>query len=91
MKQLFRLLLLLALSSSFLFASIGKIAALRGTATVDRATQTLDAFMGMEIEKSDVIHTTDKAKLQIIFKDNTIITMGKNGDLAVSEYLFDEK
>jgi len=91
MKIFIRLFFILTLSSAFLMASIGKIAALRGEATIERAKQEIVASMGMEIEKNDLIHTKSKAKLQIIFNDNTIITMGKNGDLAVNDYILDER
>jgi len=91
MKILIRLFFILTLSSSFLMASIGKIAALRGEVTIERAKQEIVVSMGMEIEKNDLIHTKSKAKLQIVFNDNTIITMGKNADLAVNDYLYDER
>ena len=91
MKIFIRLFFILTLSSAFLMASIGKIAALRGEATIERAKQEMVVSMGMEIEKNDLIHTKSKAKIQIIFNDNTIITMGKNADLAVNDYLYDER
>jgi len=91
MNNLLRLFFILVLANSFLLASIGKISALRGEATIERSKKELAASMGMELEKSDIIHTKDKSKLQIIFNDNTIITMGKNGHLSVQDYLFDEK
>ena len=91
MKILIRLFFILTLSGAFLMASIGKIAALRGEVTIERAKQEIVVSMGMEIEKNDLIHTKSKAKLQIVFNDNTIITMGKNADLAVNDYLYDER
>jgi len=91
MNVFIRLLFILALVSASLMASIGKISALRGEATIERAKQEIVASMGMEIEKNDLIHTKTNSKLQIIFNDNTIITMGKNGDLAVNDYILDER
>lgn len=72
-----------------LLANIGKIAALTGDASIHRNSQVLSASLGMSLLKNDVVQTKANAKLQIIFKDKTIITIGKNSSLDIEEYLYD--
>ena len=45
--------------------------------------------LGLKIEKNDIILTKDNTKVQIIFKDRTIITIGKNSKFNIDDYLFD--
>jgi hypothetical protein len=85
--KLLPLLLLIFLSSSTLYASIGKIVALRGDATVTRDAQKYIAQMGMDIEEKDIITTQRNSKMQIIFEDKTIFTIGRSSTLGINEYL----
>ena len=72
-----------------LLANIGKISAITGDASIHRNSQVLSASLGMSLLKNDVVQTKANAKLQIIFKDKTIITIGKNSSLDIEEYLYD--
>jgi len=83
-------LLLLLMTSLTLFASIGKIVAIRGDATIIRDDTTFKAKLGSEVEKKDQI-TTKNAKLQLIFNDKTIITIGPKSEFKVNEYLNNKK
>lgn len=84
-------ILLVILISSALFAkNVATITGLNGRAFVDRDASKIELNLGDKLQEKDVIHTQDKAKVQIIFKDETIITIGKNSTFAINEYLFDE-
>ncbi|MGA1931191.1 FecR domain-containing protein [Arcobacter sp. YIC-464] len=74
---------------SMSFASIAKISTVVGEASVLRGEQKIIANVGLDIYEKDVINTSSNSKLQLIFKDNTVITLGKNSALDVSEYLYD--
>ena len=87
---MFRILAILVFSMSFLFAEIGKISAIIGDASLTRDSKSLKLFVGTEIEKNDIIKTSSNSKLQIIFKDNTIVTLGKNSALNIEEYFYDK-
>lgn len=82
--------LILLLLPVFAFASIGKITALSGDVKIKRDTQILQAGLGTHLEKNDFISTDDKGKVQIVFEDNTVFTIGKNSTLDIADYLYDE-
>ncbi|MCK5111845.1 MAG: FecR domain-containing protein [Arcobacteraceae bacterium] len=73
-----------------LHANIGKITVLRGDVTITRDVKEIKARAGTALEKEDFIKTAANAKVQIIFNDKTIFTIGKNSTLNIAEYLYDE-
>lgn len=84
------LLLALLLLSTQLLANVGIITALKGKASIDRAGNDIPASLGSSLEKKDHVLTQDNTKLQIIFNDDTIVSLGKNSNFSVSEYLFED-
>jgi len=85
-----RIILLLSFITSLIFAGVGKVSTIVGDANIVRANENIKIFTGTILEKNDVVNTLQNAKLQVIFDDNTIITVGKNSSLAVNDYIFDE-
>ena len=89
MKTLYILLSLLL--STILFAKdVATITAMQGSATVQRAKQKLPASLGQKLQTKDVVFTKENAKLQVIFNDETIISIGKNSEFSIEDYLFEE-
>lgn len=84
------ILLTILLLSTQLFASVATITALRGQADIERVGNKIIASLGASLEEKDNILTQDNAKLQIIFKDETIVSIGKNSNFSISEYLFED-
>jgi len=82
-------ILILLSFSLFLFGYIGKITALKGEAFILRDNDSLKAYLGMKIENKDKIKTKN-ARLQVIFKDNTIITIGKNSLFNIENFSFEK-
>jgi len=74
-----------------LMANIGKIVALKGDAVIVRDSKEFNVQVGTTILKSDEITTKDESKLQLLFNDNTVITIGKNSNFKVHDYLYDAK
>ena len=75
-----------------LFANdIATITALKGEAQIKRNTALLSATLGDKLKEKDNIFTKNNTKLQIIFKDETIINLGKNSELSIAQYLFEDK
>lgn len=89
MKSLISLLIFLLIGTSIIEASVGKITGLSGNATLERGSNTLPAKLGSSLEAKDSIVTTNDAKVQLTFNDNTIITVGKKSKFSIEEYLFD--
>ncbi len=84
--RIFIILILLSLQA---FSSIGNVAAIKGTAKLSRDTMTLNIIAGMSIEVADKILTDKKSKIQVILKDDTIITIGQSTSFSFDEYLYD--
>lgn len=85
-----KILLLLLTFNLLLFANVAKIVAMNGEATVLRDNNTITLAVGNELLKDDVIQTKNNTKIQIIFKDETIVTIGKNSEFKINDYIFDE-
>ena len=69
---------------------VATITALSGKATIERNSQKIVATLGIKVHGNDNIITADNSKLQLIFKDETIISIGKNSHFSIKEYLFEE-
>jgi len=89
MKKLLALFIFSFLFMSLLYASVGKIVAAKGDITVLRDAKKLKAIAGFELEEKDVVSSIGKSKAQIIFNDKTVITIGKDSEFKIQEYLFE--
>lgn len=72
------------------FAQVAKVTAINGTATIERDSQSVNAKIGIAILEKDIIKTAENSRLQMIFKDKTVITLGKSTSFSVQSYLYDE-
>ncbi len=81
---------LLLIFSIPLFANEGSgfIKKLNGDATILRENNNIEAKIGMPIFEKDTINTSSNSSLGIIFKDNTLISLGANTTYVVEEYQF---
>jgi len=83
-----KIILLFILSVS-LFAGIGNVMALKGKAQVKRKSLFKEIKAGMELFVGDEIITQAKSRIQIVLKDETIITIGPKSNYQFTEYEFD--
>lgn len=83
-----KILLILIMSIS-LWANIGNIVAMKGSAEVERASGAVAAKMGMPLLKGDKIITVEKSRVQVMLKDSTVITIGAKSSFSFLEYNFD--
>ena len=61
-----------------------------GKGTITRGTQTFNSIKDFKLEKSDTLKTFDNSSIKIKFEDNTLVTLGKNSALNISDYVYDE-
>lgn len=87
MKKIF--LLLITILELWGAQEVANITALRGEAVVENGSKKLKAKLGDAIFEKDVVSTMQNSKMQMIFKDETVVTIGKNSVFSVEEYLFD--
>lgn len=90
---LFFCLFLFAASSSYAASgSAGEVAAIRGKAEASGADHSRRQLsLKSPVYSGDVLVTGPKARLQIIFNDNSIISMGPDSEIKISEYSLKEK
>jgi hypothetical protein len=86
-----KLWILLFIMISSLNASIGKITALRGEAILLHANERIPVRVGTTLEEHDQIQTEKNCKLQIVFEDKTVISLGHNTTFKIDAYLNDDK
>ncbi len=91
MKKLQLSILFLLLMNIELFANaVATLTAFKGQVDIQRAQSSLETITGMKLEEKDNIQTKENSKAQIIFKDETIISIGKNSNFSIEEYLYDD-
>ncbi len=88
MKKIFLILLGFI---SLIHASIGSISAIRGEVNIVRDNRYLLANKGTLVEEKDVIQTSQGAKVQILFNDKSVISLGQKSKFKIEKYLFTKK
>ncbi len=84
-------IMILLLLTSQIFAAIGTVTAIRGDAKLIRSGAVEPVRKGTALEVHDQIKTAQGSKLQIVFNDKTVISLGQNSDFQVDDYLFTKK
>ncbi len=91
MKFFIKIVLIVLFLGATLFSQdVATVTGLTGKAFVERSGKKIDVTLGFELGEKDTIVTNGKAKVQIIFKDETLVTVGKNSKFSIDEYLFEE-
>ncbi|MCD6598220.1 MAG: FecR domain-containing protein [Bacteroidales bacterium] len=83
-----RILFFLLTLTAFLWSDIGNIGAFKGTATVTRNSETLAIESGMALNVNDKVITATKSRVQVILKDNTVVTIGPETTFIFDAYKF---
>ena len=86
-----RVLIMLFSLVSFIFASVGEIRVINGSADIVRKFSKLSIKLGTKLENGDMIKTYNNTKLQIVFNDNTVISLGQKTDFKIDDYIFTSK
>ena len=84
-----KIVILMLIMSLTLWASIGNILALKGSADVKRTTGLVNVVMGMELQEGDEIVTSSKSRVQVMLKDETVVTIGASSSFTFEEFKFD--
>jgi hypothetical protein len=77
--------------SCFVYGSVGKITALKGEVYIEREMKQIQAQVGSELLLKDIVITKNLSKALILMNDQTSITIGKNSNMSISEFIYDEK
>lgn len=68
---------------------VGFIKSVEPEAYVVRNGETLAGVPAMKIHMKDLIRTGEKGGIGLIFKDDTVISMGPESEISITEYLFE--
>lgn len=86
-----RVLFFILMLSAFVWSNIGYVAALKGDASILRQGKTLKVKSGIGLEVKDKIITSAKARVQVMLKDDTVVTIGPDSSFVFDAYHFGTK
>ncbi|SFP28078.1 FecR domain-containing protein [Hydrogenimonas thermophila] len=90
MKKLLIAFIIFMISAYSLVAKVGVVAAVKGEAYIQRSGKKIIANTGSSIEDKDIVITKENSKVQLIFNDKTVVTIGRNSKFSIKEYLFED-
>jgi hypothetical protein len=88
---LFLLFYFLAPASVFSAEKIGYVQTMKGSVSISRGSLSLPAQIGGAVNQGDVVRTSGKSSVGIVFDDNTTLSLGPNSELLIKNYAFDPK
>jgi len=70
-------------------ADIGQVKVVKGTATIERGSETIEATVGARLQATDVVKTAADSSIGITMTDNSLLSAGPNSVLSLDAYAFD--
>ena len=83
--------LLIVLGLALFAKEVATITALKGSVEIQSPSVKMAATLGAKLQEEDSVVTGTKSKAQIIFNDETIVTVGKESIFSIKEYVYNEK
>ena len=68
---------------------VGRVNKVQNEAQVVSASGAAAAVIGMQVHMKDELRTGANARLQVTFRDNTVLTLGENARLIVDRYVYE--
>ena len=69
-------------------ATVGSIKAVKGTASIIRNRNPIEAKTGTMVFRNDSLKTGADGSMSMIFRDDTLLAIGPNSELKVKEFQF---
>ncbi len=69
-------------------APVGSINRLKGTASIIRKNQVIPAQIGEKVYMMDSLKTGPDGSLGMVFKDDTLLSIGPQSEIIISEFIF---
>ncbi len=82
-----RIVKLMILLGTMLFANVGVVKTVEGKAEVKRAKKLIVLKEGSELENGDIIFTKEKSSLGIMFDDGTRISLGAKAIFVINHFV----
>lgn len=78
------------LASAATEESAGTVVAVRGRVIIDRDKKELEAKVKDPLVLRDIVSTLEASKVKLLFRDESVLTMGEKSRLVVTEFLHDK-
>lgn len=66
---------------------IGQVVAIKGKATITRGSDRIDARVKSAIELQDTVKTGAASRAKLLFRDETVLTLGEESSISISEFV----
>ena len=91
MKFIIKVVTVISVLALPLFANaVAAVTAIKGSVKIHNTSVDKLATLGEKLEEKDSVITADNSKAQLMFNDDTIITVGKNSNFSISEYMYED-
>lgn len=80
--------LLAPVPSQALDIPVASIKTVGGSSTIVRDTVPLPATKGSKLFRGDLLKTGANGSMAIVFRDDTLLSLGPNSEIALTEFLF---
>lgn len=81
-------LLLATAGSSPAADKAGDVVSLKGKATIERMKETFPAAKRTALQEADSVVTAKNARVKMLFRDDSVLTLGGNSRLSIKKYLY---
>jgi len=93
MKNIFIIIMALTAMVSYPFIvsaadTAGNVVSVRGSAFIEREASDISAKIKDTLLEKDQVRTEDRSRIKMLFRDDSILTLGSNTKLVVSQYLY---
>lgn len=78
------------LASAATEESAGTVVAVRGRVIIDRDKKEMEAKVKDPLVLRDIVSTLEASKVKMLFRDESVLTMGEKSRLVVTEFLHDK-
>ncbi|MET0842141.1 MAG: FecR domain-containing protein, partial [Methyloceanibacter sp.] len=68
---------------------VGRVNKVQNAAQVISASGPAAAVIGTEVRMKDELRTGADSRLQVTFRDNTVLTLGENARLIIDRYVYE--
>lgn len=94
MKRKPVLMIIVMLSLLFNFSAlaadvpVGSIKLLKGSASIIRNKKSIETKIGTPVVRGDSLKTGANSSMAMVFKDDTLLSIGSDSEISVNEFLF---
>jgi len=69
-------------------ATVGSVKTLKGKASIIRNRNAVDVKIGSKVFTNDALKTGRDGSMAMVFKDDTLLSIGPNSEVVINEFLF---